>query len=237
MMRSALALLFSLLLWPASAQLSGGLMFPGPGSRSNGPSISYQTFSSSTANQTAYTFSSIAIGSAAPTRNVLVYVGGSNAGLAAPAVTVAGTSATLVTSVVDATGNATSALYIVSVPTGTTATIVVTWSAGQVRTSIATWATYNLASSTARATATSQAATANLNLNLLAGDVVVVAGESGTSTSASATGYASRFNTTDAEGEAYSGGDFTETANESPRTITTTWNGTTIFASLSASFR
>lgn len=202
------------------------------------PAINFQALTSDVSNSTVYTFTSAAIGSASPARTVFVYVGGSNAGLAAPAVTVGGSTATLVTSVVDASSNATSALYAISVATGTTANVVVTWSAGQVRTSIAVWAAYNLVSNTAAATATSNAATASLNLNTLAGDIIIVAGESGTATSSAATGYTSRFMAQDAELEIYSGGDFTTSIAESPRTITLTWSGgASIFASLAANFR
>lgn len=201
------------------------------------PSIVYQTISSNTTSLTTYTFSSIAIGAADPTRSVIVYVGGSNNGRAAPTVTVNGIACTSIVSVIGG-ANATSALDICPVPTLTTATIVVTWSAGQVRTTIATWAAYHLTvTNAAAATNTSVAATASLNLNLLGGDIVVVAGESGTAISAAATGYTARFSQADAAMEWYAGGDFTATVNETPRTLTITFTGTTPVASVAASFR
>lgn len=239
MMRSTLALLFSLLLWPASAQLSGGLMFPGPGTPHGPPppSIAFQALTNNTTTQTTYTFSGAALGTADPTRKILVCVMGSNGGLSAPTVTVAGSSAAVQASVVGGS-NATAALYSVAVASGTTGSVVVTWSASQVRTSIAVWASYNVTSGTAVASATSAVATANLNLNLLAGDIVALCGVSGTATGSTATGYTSRFNQADTAGEWYSGGDFTETVNESPRTLTLTFTGgSTIFASVSANFR
>lgn len=201
------------------------------------PSIVYQTISQNTTSLTTYTFSSIAIGTADPTRSVIVYVGGSNNGRAAPTVTVNGIACTSVVSVIGG-ANATSALDICAVPLLTTATIVVTWSAGQVRTTIATWAAYHLTvTNAAAATNTSTAATASLNLNLLGGDIVVVAGESGTAISATATGYTARFSQADAALEWYAGGDFTETVNETPRTITIAFTGTGPNASVAASFR
>lgn len=203
------------------------------------PSIGYQTISQSTTALTTYTFSAIAIGAADPTRSVIVYVGGSNNGRAAPTVTANGIACTSVVSVIGG-ANATSALDICAVPLLTTATIVVTWPAGQVRTTIATWAAYHLTSLTPAATNTSTAATAALNLNLLGGDIVIAAGESGGSpTSITLTGVTQRFNQADAALEWYAGGDFTETVNETPRTISINFIGGagSPNASIAASFR
>lgn len=214
------------------------IAFPGPGMPTGGvkPSITFQALTSDVSNSTVYTYSGAALGTADPTRKILVCVMGSNAGLAAPTVTVAGSTATVQASIVGA-ANATTALYSVALASGTTGNIVVTWSAGQVRTSIAVWATYNLTSGTVVNSASSAVATASLNVNLTAGDIMAVCGESGTSTSATATGYTQRFNVQDSELEAYNGGDFTASITEAPRTVTMTWNGSTVFASLAATFR
>lgn len=208
------------------------------------PTVTFQAITHNTSTQTTYTFTSAAIGTAGA-RNVIVYVGGSNNGLNAPSsITVGGVTCNLVSdnashnAAVIGASNATSALYICpSSVTGTTANIVVTWSGNQVRTTIAVWAAYNLTSLTAVVQpATSTSATANLNMNMTPNQLLIVGGESGTATTATATGYTQRFDETDSAGELYAGGDFISSITESPRTITITFNGSTVYASVAAVF-
>lgn len=99
----------------------------------------------STSNLTAYTFPSAAIGSADANRIVVVGVGGATSGGARTisSVTIGGVSAAQVIDHSSANAGNHSKIWAAAVPTGTTADIVVTWSAGMFNCGIGVWAAYD----------------------------------------------------------------------------------------------
>lgn len=102
-----------------------------------------------TSNLSSYSFSSVAIGTAAATRRVVVCLAMDGAGgRSVSAVTVGGISATQVESA--ANNNLLCDMWVATVPTGTTATIAVTITGGSVtRCMYAVYALYNTLSATA----------------------------------------------------------------------------------------
>lgn len=127
-------------------------------SSSTPASVSFCTSAVSSTNASSYTFSSQSIGTAATGRRVVVGVSGSRGGtIGVSSVTVGGNSATQLCTVEGTGGGANqrTALYIITVNTGTTADIVVTFDATASRAGIGVWAVYDLQSSTPVATATS----------------------------------------------------------------------------------
>lgn len=199
------------------------------------PSVSFQALTSLTTDLTTYTFTGAALGTADSTRRIVAVVTGANANRTISSATIGGVAASIAVQVTGGT-NITSGIIIADVPTGTTGDVVVTWSAAQVRCSVAVFAVYNLLSSTAVATASDTAATSSLNVNIQTGDILIVGG-CGNAGSSSPTGYSERYDSTDAEGNSHGGGDYTATSTESPRTVTQTWSGTTVRASVAAVFR
>lgn len=127
--------------------------------------------------QTTYTFSTRAIGSAALNRAVIVGVGGLNvtAGRTISSLTVGGASATSINFQQTSAGGVfvDVGLYALRVDSGTTATVVITWSAAQVRTMIGVWAAYGVDSLTASATAQSSANPMSASLSIPAGGIGV----------------------------------------------------------------
>lgn len=111
------------------------------------PSVSYRNLYSSTANNASYTFTSCDIGTANASRLIVVQVHG-----AAPIGTIAVSSLTIAGT--GATGYQNTAriyptsLWALSVPTGTTANIVVQFSGSSNNCLIAVYALYDLNSST-----------------------------------------------------------------------------------------
>lgn len=97
------------------------------------PVVTFTAATSSASNLTTYTFSGVAIGAAAADRYVIV-AAHTDCGVASPTiVTVNGINATLLQAN-DGVG-----IFMALVPTGTTATIVVTFSASCARAAIGVW--------------------------------------------------------------------------------------------------
>jgi hypothetical protein len=121
-----------------------------------------------------YTFSGLAIGTAAADRKVVVIISGTGIGGAdaVSAVTVGGVSGTAVVSLThSAAGDFTEEIWQADVPTGTTADVVVTWSATQMRSvGVGTYAVYGAASAAA-ATGTTETDAANVAMTVPAGGV------------------------------------------------------------------
>lgn len=112
------------------------------------PSYSFINSYSSTTDQTVYTFSSCDIGTAQSTRNVVITITARSSSVRSiSSVTIGGVTATQA-AYISANSNATiAAIYVASIPTGTTADVVVTFSGGMVRCLIGVYALYNLNSS------------------------------------------------------------------------------------------
>lgn len=129
---------------------------------------------------TTYTFSSQAIGTAAVGRRVIVAAGSpaNGASRTISSVTIAGVTATAIGSIAVGSGGGAFAevqLFVLQVDTGTTASIVVTWSGAADRCSIGVWAAYDLQSSTPTATLTSIANPQTGTINVSAGGILIAA--------------------------------------------------------------
>lgn len=110
------------------------------------PSITYNGSASNDTNITTYTFTSVSIGTAATNRIVMVAVT-SSSGTPARTITsatIAGVSATVL-DVNTSFTNRTAFIYA-NIPTGTTATIVVTFSGAMTRCAVGSYSLYNLKS-------------------------------------------------------------------------------------------
>lgn len=131
---------------------------------------SYQTSANDTTDLTTYTFATQAIGTASADRYVLVCTATRGTAITVSSMTIGGVSAALVRR--QQNGNNTLEWWIALVPTGTTASIVVTWSAGALRCSIGVWALTGLQSTTATANAVDITLSGNdlsLSINVSAG--------------------------------------------------------------------
>ena len=130
--------------------------------------IAYCDEDSSESNLTTYTFTSVGIGTAAADRFVLcAAMAPANSGTRSfSSVTIGGISATQLVTVADASGFSEWAIYGASVPTGTTATIVVVLDTAPDRCGIMTFEANNLQSTTPTATATQNTASAALTQSI-----------------------------------------------------------------------
>jgi hypothetical protein len=147
------------------------------GSGGGPATISYRTSSTDAVDRTTYTFASLDIGTASPTRKVIVGITtGATADRTISSVTVAGIAASLVDTISDFNGIGTyyrAALYIAEVPTGTTGNVVVTMSGATSACGVGIWAADGLASATATTTTTDTDDPFSLNINTTAGGIVV----------------------------------------------------------------
>ena len=127
------------------------------------PSLVYRTHATDATDQTTYSFASVDIGAADATRYVIVALAARNstADRTVSSATIAGVSASIVAD--GSAANTQCAILMAAVPTGTTGTIAITFSAAQLRCGIAVWAAYNLRSATAIATLATASATLNVN--------------------------------------------------------------------------
>lgn len=206
--------------------------FPAGATGRKSVDASYQTFVSSGVDGTTYTFATTPIGTAATNRYIVL------------GVTLNATSITSVT--IDSGGGAVAAnllhstaggalafanIYILSVPTGTTATIVVTV-VGGFRCGVGVWAVYNCLA-TAADTATANADnTMSDTINCPAGGAIIACAIHGQSTLMTWTGVTERY---DALQEvSMSGASDTFATTQTGLTITATYTGVTTGHVLSA---
>lgn len=127
------------------------------------PVLTYQTSAVQAADATTYNFTSQAIGTAAADRYVIVTITGciKSGSPGVSAVTVGGISATIVAQV--DSGFTAAAIAIAAVPTGTTATVVVTFNGTQYRAGIGVYSVTGLNSSTATGTDTDTTSSPSLS--------------------------------------------------------------------------
>ncbi len=204
----------------AKAQVS--IPFPGPGNiAKQPPSIVYQnTYVSTSPSGNVYTFASAALGTADPTRCMIVGVSSTISGGTSASGNVAGTGTTTRGEV---SGSTYSGILTAAVPTGTSGTITVTLANTFSRMRIGVWAAYNMANSCTGLTPTAVTSTANplvLSQNTLAGDLLVIVASS-QNTPGSMTfpsGFTKQYDAT-MGGDSGAGGNATETVNQSPRTM------------------
>jgi hypothetical protein len=121
--------------------------------------VTSQASTSQNSGATTYTFTSMAIGTAAANRYVVAAITGTGISGAetVSTVTIGGISAVqLVSDSLNGGSNNVIALFIALVPTGTTANVVATFSVAQVRAGAATWSVTNLLSTTPTGTNSAQ---------------------------------------------------------------------------------
>lgn len=119
----------------------------------------YVTYVSNAANQTTYTFTATSIGTASADRRVIVAFGASDgtAGKTDSTVTIGGITATkLVGAYYVGTTTRMAAMYMASVPTGTTADIVVTYSGQMSRMGMSVFSATGVQSATPRDSVSAQ---------------------------------------------------------------------------------
>jgi hypothetical protein len=139
------------------------------------PPVTAAFTASSTQNTglTVYTYSSEAIGAADTNRKIVVTIlAGGLTGRNVSTVTVGGISATLVKKQLAVGGERYNEMWQADVPTGTTADVVVTWSAVMERCGIGIFAVYDAASA-ASATASDTSDPMNASINVPAEGVLI----------------------------------------------------------------
>lgn len=185
------------------------------------PSISYITVVSDDSNLTTYTFSGVSFGSSTERSLVIVGVSGrQGSNIQVSSVTIGGTSATEITK--SNAENACTGIYAAAA-TGTSGNIVVTFNSGADAAAIGVWAAYNLTSTSAfsSASANDTLTTVSANINTPSSGIVVAVGSinSGTLRTVTWTGVTERYDAAFSSTRTYTGGDFTTTSGESPRSI------------------
>lgn len=195
---------------------------------------------------TSSTYTNAAIGTAAVGRRVIVGItsGKATGAYTITGVTIGGNAAAQVKTETASGGGATvvTDIWILQVDTGTTATIVVSYSASVTAAAVSVWAAYDLTSSTATDTGNSTANPMTDTLNISAGGVAVGMLSnfaSGGLPSHTWVGLSERVDLAAAVGafEAYSSADGTFAAAQTGLTITATPTAQSAGALVMASFR
>jgi len=153
-------------------------------------SVSFAGSSVDGTDQTTYTFTSHAIGTAAANRTVVVCISGNGAGFSrsVSGVTIGGVSATELIDYQNPTStDQLSAMYSLAVASGTTATIVVTFSDSMVACGIGVFAAYGISSST-HATDTDPSEPGSLSLNVPANGIAIACSRSDNGAACTVTG-------------------------------------------------
>lgn len=149
---------------------------------------------------TTYSFAGQNLGTASADRYIVAAFA-HRAGAGTPTgstVTIGGVGATFLAGVSNGTGRC--ELWIALVPTGTTGTISITWSAGVARCVMGAWALTSLQSSTPTATYSSIASPMSVSANIAAGGVALAMGFANVSATATWAGLNENFDNTTADG-------------------------------------
>lgn len=221
-------------------------MFPAgaiaPGNVSPLASGSFISSAVNTVDGTSFTFTSQNIGTADATRLVVVVVVAAAATTSEPtSVTIGGNAAT---KAVGRTDNSvgTISIWYLAVPSGTTANIVVNFSASHARCGIGVFSLLNLGSNTPTATGTggtNAGTSVNANVNVTGANGIVVAGACSTNTGAAThtwTGVTESYDTTVEGTTTHSAGIATGLATETPRTINDTISTSNVLSVISAAW-
>jgi hypothetical protein len=145
----------------------------------SGPTLTFEDADSDSDNLTTYTFAGQSIGTAASNRYIIVAVAASdtNDTFSASSVTVGSVSAT---KIIDLdSGFQYSSIWIAAVPTGTTATVSVTFSEAVGFCSIGIWSVTGLSSATPTDTDSKTSGGGNLSLDVLAGGFAIAVTNAG----------------------------------------------------------
>jgi len=144
----------------------------GFGANVRAPTITHTDYTFDEVNRSVYTFSSQAVGTAGSNRDVAVCVTLRGNSTSPTSVTVGGTNLSQAVSSIASSDVA--EIWIGAIPTGTTADVVVTFSASQSRCAVNTYAIYDLVSTTPSDTATSSADPASLNMDIPSGNSIAL---------------------------------------------------------------
>jgi hypothetical protein len=188
------------------------------------PTVTFVACTTNTTSLTTYSYASAGIGTAGA-RTVIVAtlaVDTGQSSFGTSSMTIGGTAAAEQADTNNASEDQQASIYTLDVPTGTTATIAVTYSEAISYSTICVWAAYNLASSTKRdfAAAVTGSSTVTLSMDTLVNSINV-GGCIGHTSGANYTwtGLTERNDTSDGEAS-FSAADFTSTTAQTPRTIT-----------------
>lgn len=199
------------------------------------PSYAYVTSNSSTTDATSYTFAGTSIGTAGPNRLIVVATALRSASSNSySSVTIGGSAAAA--AVVQNAAQTNVGLHALLVPSGTTADIVVTMTGTGSRCVIGVYALYNLASTTAAATASSTAATLALSLNTQPQGIVLATAYCGGSSSEVWTGATQDYKLSPESANCL-GASALCTTGETPRTVTCAITGGAGVGGVSAFWR
>ena len=131
--------------FPAGAAVGAAAGVGAASGASPAATLTYQTTVSDTTDGTTFTFTSQPIGTAAADRRVIVgTVQGNTNGVTATSVTVGGTGLTLLKRQVGGAGSGNAEIWMGAIPSGTTATVVVTWGSLVGRSSATIWSVTGL---------------------------------------------------------------------------------------------
>lgn len=194
------------------------------------PTYTYNTRSLDTSDATTYTYTNLNIGTAAVDRFVIVTItsrGGSVTTITS--VTIGGNAATQLAFVNSGVSGGYAAIYGLLVPTGTTATVVVTQSALTLDCLVSSYSLYGLSSTTPYATATAgnSLPTLTVNANTVKDAIIIGVSQFGSNTAATQawSGLTQRW---EEIGEAtrirWAGADAIETVAQSPRAMSISYS-------------
>jgi hypothetical protein len=214
--------------------------FPLPMRPRQNATVALTDTTSDVTDSTSYSFGSRNIGAADPSRYVIAGVVGTGInGSTISSVTIGGIGATLV--VERTNGAVDAAIYIAAVPTGTTATVVVNFSAQKGRAMLYLWRAIGLRSSTAAATASTATAVSNvLSVSLAVpafGFAIGVAADNATTTTLTWSGLTKDGDVPSAEGATSSGASAVFSQQQAALAISFALNTSSIPALATASFR
>lgn len=215
-----------------------GPSFPGPGvsGGSTVPTLSFNrasTTGTSTGSVSSVTFTAEPIGTASAVRNVIVSIGVRFVTIptVVSSVTVGGNACISGAALINNTSGFGSyaGVWMCPVSTGTTANVVVNYSAtSNSFIAIATYSAYNVISTTPVTATSTNDTSQNLSLNTLAGGIVIGAIYQVSASNASWSGLTSDYNSQASAGtQILSGASASNVAAASPRSITATLTGTT----------
>lgn len=191
----------------------------------------------STADLTTYTFTDVPFGDAAATRTIVVAIAGrAGANRSISSVTIAGISATEINQSSNTAGGFDSicGIYRADVPTGTSGTIEVVFSAGMVRSGIASYRM--IAGKSGSYDSTVVNAGTSGTINIPAGGAALASAMSVASTSASWSGLAEDVDVTIESAITFSTASDTFVSAQSGRSVSVTWGSSTQPSMCIASF-
>ncbi len=202
------------------------------------PSIVYTAQASENSLANPKTFAGMSFGAENPTRFMLAGIGWYSTTATPPTVTIGGVTATLLVSALDGT-QIRSGLFIASLPTGTSGSVVVSLGGTLTLTSAVLWSLTNVTSSTPYATSADNIDPITLNLNVDGLGVAAgfVIGNAGTLGAIGWTGLVLDVGVAINASNRFSGASYTATTAQTPLVCSATATGLGFRSGVAASFR